>query len=190
MPKCCHCSLELTNWQLLRKHYNNFHAHEQYFQCMEENCFRSFSSVNSINKHRSKVEHSRNFDSNNSNLNQSSYENDYISNSISSISNSVPPTSTCASNNLSSNVQVSPSFPEDPIYDIPPKNTSHIINFMAKLYNISNIPRSQIDEILHNIQELFENEIDDLILSLRNKNIEIDDSIQEALEKKILISRI
>lgn len=55
---------------------------------------------------------------------------------------------------------------------------------MAKLYNISSIPRSQIDEILYNIQEQFEKEIDSLVLNSRNKNVELDNSIQEELENR------
>lgn len=69
---------------------------------------------------------------------------------------------------------------------MPQRNTSLVlvINFMAKLYNISSIPRSQIDEILYNIQEPFEKEIDSLVLNSRNKNVELDNSIQEELENR------
>lgn len=174
MPVCCHGCLELQNESLFRKHY----AHEHFFKCMEEHCLRSFPSLNSINHHRKKNEHSLNFNSNitpNCTPIQSSTVND----SVCGPSNYIPLDVNFVS--LDNAIELEECFFKG---KIPSRKPSHVINFIAKLYNFVSIPRSLIDQILQDIQELFKYELNDIVSTLKNKNVKIDSSIEVELEKK------
>lgn len=56
MPKCFSCKKELDNIKSLFKHFdlNHFNHEFNFFQCIEEDCSRSFYLKNSYRKHLSK----------------------------------------------------------------------------------------------------------------------------------------
>lgn len=53
MPKCSHCSNQCDNFKYLITHLKLLHncGENQKYQCIEDNCFRNFSNLNSFRKH-------------------------------------------------------------------------------------------------------------------------------------------
>lgn len=69
--------------------------------------------------------------------------------------------------------------------DLPMLTNNHILKFIAKLHNYSNLPRSQVMLILKDITNLFEKEVQDIILLLQSNKLELlDCNILEKLGGK------
>ena len=127
-------------------HLKHEHGRLDQFTCKENNCERSFSSLNSFRKHIASV-HERSVNPNNCNKNSKQ------SNKIECQTSSEVPTQLNANN-----LQEVPSLLETltTFHDTLSSNhNSSIIQFIANLYNNSLIPRSFVQEVVDSVKNIF-----------------------------------
>jgi len=125
--------------------YHLKHEHERLdqFNCKENNCKRSFSSLNSFRKHIASV-HKNSINTNNYNKNsKQEYKIKFQTNSE------------VLTQLNTNNLQEVPSLLETFHDALSSNHNSSIIQFIASLYNNSLIPRSFVQEVVDSVKNIF-----------------------------------
>lgn len=146
MMICFVCDQIFLLLKTLIYHLKHEHGRLDKFNCKENNCKRSFSSLNSFRKHIVSV-HASSVNSNNCNKNSKE------SNKIEFQISSEVPTQLNANNS-----QEVPSFLETLTTfhnALSSNHNSSIIQLIANLYNNSLIPRSFVQEVIDSVKNIF-----------------------------------
>lgn len=174
MLPCTYCSFECKDISALWKHLAAFHSLESFFKCMQ--CSRSYHSVNSLKKHYVR----------NHNFNQI-----YSPTILNSITNSTLSEQT--ENIELASVMPSPSFSSehvdncDVVIDSPLSPAKDIqnlsLNFIAKLHNYGDVPRSRVIEIVRDTSDFFHMYFDSIVSELESLNL-MNEELKIELNKR------
>lgn len=138
MPKCFKCLSNLANFNLLFLNFKVYHANNiTFYKCLEDNCLRSFSSLNSFKKHvkphinNSPISHDLNNISNNNHF-------DLPDASIINIIND---------NVIDESINVETDNSDN--YESFVNNKA--VGLLSKWYNESGLPRNKVQSIMNDI---------------------------------------
>lgn len=175
MVVCCHCEFICNVDSIMIKHLSSLHAHEPFFRCMESECLRSFHNINSFAKHRKK-EHFCPVISVNSPIMEPVLLNEIRS--IELDDGAIVGTSYTKEN---SNLDIPCTKNIDSVASkIEIIHPEYKLQYLAKLHSYGDVPRSRVVNIVNDTSDFISEEIESIIIDLKNCNLMNDD-----LEKKL-----
>lgn len=152
MPQCFVCFSNLINFNLLLLHLKTYHSsYITVYKCLETNCSRSFSSLNSFKKHI-KLHEPTNVETLNENFACNSQD-------VNAVSITDEPTS----HNVNYNESVSTPHFDTESYDKKVYNKS--LQLLSKWYNESGLPRNKVQGIIDDITDF----LSDIVVPLKNE---------------------
>lgn len=171
MPKYFKCLSNLANFNLLFLHFKVYHANNiTFYKCLEDNCLRSFSSLNSFKKHVK------------SHTNNSPILHDF--NNISNNNDFELPDSTIINvvndNVLNESINIE-TYNSDGNYESFINNKA--VELLSKWYNESGFPRNKVQSIINDITKFLNEIVPPLKTEVVSNFEETGDSITNLIVK-------
>lgn len=140
MFTCFHCNQVFSKSDTLLHHIKLMHSLLHRFDCKQENCFRSFSTISDLRKH---------FSTNHNDLRSNTQPNLEVSSVFASIAN----ISSSKDKNTLPKIQKNK---DEATTDQPDENLrNEILSLLGRLYSIPSLPRNIVQLVLDHISELF-----------------------------------